>query len=306
MPLPSNINSLNSWRSFGDHFRTLLREFITWRQLSHPNVLPFYGVHFVKDTLETRFCLVSPWMDNGNVVEFLARRNRMDPYGDTTNCVCLALDIAQGVQYLHGEKIIHRDLKGYNVLVSPSMRCCIADFGLATLTGSGSATTLSGNAIMGTPKWLAPELIPHPEVKRHHTYASDIYAFALVCYELFSGQVPFDNIELYDLRLLLEKGERLSLPTDDLSRRRGLSPEMEDVIRVCWSQEPSKRPSADELVTLLQVLQPVDERPQNQIGTSFFTRLLREQVDNPFTILYSEQHGLGGGPTGISGSSFSQ
>jgi hypothetical protein len=89
IPLPSNVNSLNSWRSFGDHFQKLFREFITWRQLSHPNVLPFYGVHFLKDILETRFCLVSPWMENGNVVEFLARRHRMDPYGDTTNCVCL-------------------------------------------------------------------------------------------------------------------------------------------------------------------------------------------------------------------------
>jgi serine/threonine protein kinase len=69
------------------------------------------------------------------------------------------------------------------------MRACIADFGLATLTDSGCGTTLVGSAIMGTPRWLAPELIPHApdapdaQVKRHHTYASDIYAFALVCYE---------------------------------------------------------------------------------------------------------------------------
>ena len=66
------------------------------------------------------------------------------------------------------------------------MRAYIADFGLATLTDSGCATTLVGSAIMGTPRWLAPELIPNApdaQVKRHHTYASDIYAFALVCYE---------------------------------------------------------------------------------------------------------------------------
>ena len=87
--LPSNVNSLSSWRSFDDHFQNLFREFITWRQLSHPNVLPFYGVHFLDDPLETRFCLVSPWMENGNVVEFLARRNRMDPYNDATDCVSL-------------------------------------------------------------------------------------------------------------------------------------------------------------------------------------------------------------------------
>jgi serine/threonine protein kinase len=63
------------------------------------------------------------------------------------------------------------------------MRAYIASFGLATSTDSGYATTLTGVAIMGTPRWLAPELIPHVQVKRHHTYASDMYAFALVCYE---------------------------------------------------------------------------------------------------------------------------
>jgi serine/threonine protein kinase len=63
------------------------------------------------------------------------------------------------------------------------MRAYIANFGLATLTDSGYATTLTGGAIMGTPRWLAPELIPCPGVKRHHTYGSDMYAFALVCYE---------------------------------------------------------------------------------------------------------------------------
>jgi len=233
---------------------------------------------------------VSPWMENGNVVEFLARRNRMDPYNDTTNCVCLALDIAQGIQYLHCEKIIHRDLKGCNILISSSMRGCIADFGLATLTDSGSATTLAGNAITGTPKWLAPELIPHAEVKRNHTYASDIYAFALVCYELFSGKVPFEDVQLDELELLLERGERPSLPTDDLSQRRGLSPEMEDIIRDCWAQEQTERPSADKVVERLQLLQPVDERAPNEIESSFFTQLLRDQVDNPFAILYSESH----------------
>ena len=85
MPLLSHVNSLDS----GGMFEYQLRELITWRQLSHPNVLPFYGVYFLQDALETRFCLVSPWMENGNVVEFLARQHREDPYGDTTNCVCL-------------------------------------------------------------------------------------------------------------------------------------------------------------------------------------------------------------------------
>ena len=89
-PLPSGVNSLDSWkRSSDDRFKNLLREIMTWRQLSHPNVLPFYGIHFLEDTLETRFCLVSPWMENGNVVEFLAHRNLIDSYTEATDCVSL-------------------------------------------------------------------------------------------------------------------------------------------------------------------------------------------------------------------------
>jgi serine/threonine protein kinase len=64
------------------------------------------------------------------------------------------------------------------------MRAYITDFGLSTLSDSGSATTVAGSTIMGTPRWLAPELIPRRGVKRHHTHATDIYAFALVCYEV--------------------------------------------------------------------------------------------------------------------------
>jgi serine/threonine protein kinase len=73
------------------------------------------------------------------------------------------------------------------------MRAYIADFGLSTFSDSGSAATVTGNAIMGTLRWLAPELIPRPGVKRHHTHATDVYAFALVCYEASYTPLPLRN-----------------------------------------------------------------------------------------------------------------
>ena len=98
---------------------------------------------------------------------------------------------------------------------------------------------------------------------------------------------------MYGLIPLLQRGERPSLPADDLSRRRGLSHEMKDLICDCWDQEPTNRPSADEVVERLQLLQLADQRPPNEIGTSFFTQLLSNQVDNPFAILSKEFHGSG-------------
>jgi hypothetical protein len=103
---------------------------------------------------------------------------------------------------------------------------------------------------------------------------------------MFSGKVPFQDVDSYDLKPLLQRGERPSLPADNLSRRRGLNPEMEDLIRDCWAQEPTKRPSADKVVERLQLFQLINQRPPNQIGTSFFAQLSRNQVGNPLAILH--------------------
>jgi hypothetical protein len=103
------------------------------------------------------------------------------------------------------------------------------------------------------------------------------------------------TVELYQLGRFLQKGKRPSLPADDLSRRRGLTAEMEDLIQDCWTQDPTKRPSADTVVERLTLLpnRPVDQRPVDESGTSFFMQLLSNQVDNPFAVLKPEYHWSG-------------
>jgi hypothetical protein len=109
---------------------------------------------------------------------------------------------------------------------------------------------------------------------------------------MFSGKIPFEDVELHELPLLLQTGERPTLSADDLSRRRGLSAEMEDLIQDCWTEDPTKRPSADKVVERLQLLpnRPVDQRSVNEIGTSFFMQLLSSQVNNPLAVLRREYH----------------
>ena len=93
LPLPSGVDSLNSWKSSDDRAQEYLSEVLIWRRLSHPNILPFYRVHFLDTPLDTRVCLVCPWTENGNVVEFLDRRNRMAPETDATDCISLVSKI---------------------------------------------------------------------------------------------------------------------------------------------------------------------------------------------------------------------
>ena len=77
-------------------------------------------------------------------------------------------------------------------------------------------------------------------------HATDIYAFALVCYEVSYTPLQLRNPVL--CHILLQTGEIPSLPADDLSWHCGLSAEMEDLTQDCWTQDPMKQPSADKVV----------------------------------------------------------
>jgi hypothetical protein len=109
---------------------------------------------------------------------------------------------------------------------------------------------------------------------------------------MFSGKIPFEDVELHELGRFVQRGKRPSLPADSLSRRRGLSAEMEDLIQDCWTPNPTKRPSVDTVVERLKLLpnRPVDQRPDNETGTSFFMQLSSNQVNNPFVVLRRETH----------------
>ncbi|KAF8991733.1 kinase-like domain-containing protein [Cyathus striatus] len=166
----SNINKLlNAYK----------KEAILWSQLSHPNLLPFYGVHHLGDELG-RICLVSPWMDNGNIKVYL------EHFPDV-NRLYLLREIACGISYLHDKNIniVHGDLKGANILVTSSGRPCLGDFGLSSMMDSEALkwTSLqSTKTTGGTTRWQAPELFDPLVDHALPTKESDVYAFGCVCY----------------------------------------------------------------------------------------------------------------------------
>jgi len=271
----------------------LLKEFsseaVTWRQLSHPNVLPFYGV-FHLDRDPPKLCLACPWMKNGNVVDFLASCN------SDVDCIPLCLDVASGLDYLHSQNIVHGDMKGLNVLVSQSQRAYIADFGLATVIHTASTVmTQTMNRATGTLRWQAPELWPDmmsgaetSETEWQNTKATDIYAFGSVCYEIFSGNWPFHDVRHeFQIMFQVQSGKRPLRPSHDLSRIRGLNDEIWHLIEACWNQAPSQRPTSDQILELLKALpdQPADQRPADDFEMSFPSQLLHTELNRPFSTL---------------------
>ncbi|KAJ7489056.1 kinase-like domain-containing protein [Mycena latifolia] len=218
------------------------REALIWCQLSHPNLLPFFGLYY----LDNRLCLVSPWMDNGDVVEFLRNAPR------ETDRASLILDIAMGLDYLHNECIVHGDLKGSNILVTPSHSACIADFGLSSIANplTMNITHSTASHQKGTMRWQAPELL---RGESESSARSDVYAFACVCYEILSGEIPF--------RELLEPAIPIKVAIEGVRPTRPVPwpnttayNNIWKLIQQCWKDKSGSRPSAAKIVQSVQRL----------------------------------------------------
>ncbi|KAF7360494.1 Protein kinase domain-containing protein [Mycena venus] len=196
--------------------KAFAREALIWRQLCHPNVLPFFGLYYC----ERRLCLVSPWMEKGHIRAFLKKESY-----DTDRLLSLTLDVALGLEHLHDQGIVHGDLKGDNIYITPSGRACIADFGLSSIITSLSSAQFTNSSEQnrgGTVRYQAPELL----CGEHNDPRSDIYAFACVVYEMLTGKPPFPELRT--------DGAVIKTVLDD-----------------CWEEQPAARPTAAHIVKLL-------------------------------------------------------
>ncbi|KAJ7792928.1 kinase-like domain-containing protein [Mycena olivaceomarginata] len=211
------------------------REALIWRQLSHPNLLPFFGPHY----WDSKLCLISPWMSNGHILHFLANAP------PDTDRVSLMLDVAMGVEYLHGKHVVHGDLKGMNILVTPSRRACVADFGLSSIADSVTLkfTHLTPSPRGGTSRYQAPELLL-TAMPNH--FGSDVYAFACVCYEIWTGKAPFFEFPR-DITVAIKVLEGLrpsrpeTMPIDN---------NLWSLLQDCWKEEFRDRPNASQIIRL--------------------------------------------------------
>ncbi|SJL00670.1 uncharacterized protein ARMOST_03983 [Armillaria ostoyae] len=161
----------------GEDRAKVIRDFcweaLVWRQLRHPNVLPFLGVS--EDLFALSYCLISPWMVNGNIMSYL----QAHPDHDRLTSV------AEAMEYLHNldPPIIHADIRGGNILVADDQRCCLADFGLSLIAESQNFNTTSGMR-RGNLRWLAPEYILPGLLDQSFIAARDTYAYGCTVIEV--------------------------------------------------------------------------------------------------------------------------
>ncbi|KAG6836192.1 hypothetical protein H0H93_010498 [Arthromyces matolae] len=232
-----------------DLVKQYFREALTWSQLSHPNVQPFYGIHCLKDRLN-KVGLVSCWLQNGNVLALLQKNPNIDRS-------LIVTDVAQGMSYLHSNNIIHGDIRTANVLIRDDDRACLADFGLTSFRAihdqedSAFLASISG---VGTVRYQAPELFEDDDLQRN--MATDVFAFSMFCFEIYAGFPPFSEITPWlALMTAIRQGKRPEL-TASMSRLGGKDSTVLELMRDCWDQNPHRRPSAQHIVARLPLIPP--------------------------------------------------
>jgi hypothetical protein len=174
-----------------------------------------------------------------------------------------AQDIARGMAFLVSAGIVHRDLKPGNVLAvhleaAADTPCCkITDFGSARSRIGGSDTALAGQMTkgVGTPAFMAPEVMDGGKYGQH----SDVYAYAVTVYQIFSGHEPYDEFKWgIQVSSFVCGGQRLPLDSLKVNILR-LDPTMSELARIvvelitnAWAHDPKQRPDFGKIVLILK------------------------------------------------------
>ncbi|CAJ0962983.1 unnamed protein product, partial [Mesorhabditis belari] len=203
------------------------------RYLDHRNIIKFMGIC----TQAPCFCIVMEFCSNGQLNELL-KSTELTP---SKRWVDMAQQVASGMEYLHRNKIVHRDLKSPNILAAGDGTMKISDFGTSQKWNKMNSALMS---FCGTVSWMAPEMIK----KDPCSEKVDVWSFGVVLWEMITCEQPYQGID--SMAVLWGVGSnKLSLPLPER-----IPDGLRMLVQQCWSQKARNRPSFQGILQHLYIL----------------------------------------------------
>ncbi|KAL3663151.1 hypothetical protein V7S43_011562 [Phytophthora oleae] len=253
------------------------REVELLAKLKHPNVVE-YRENFVLDNV---LHIVMAYCDGGDLADKIKeqqsiREEIVSPDNDPTDSrgyfpISQVLDwfvqMAMAIKYLHGQRVLHRDLKTSNVFLTTENVVKLGDFGIAKTLDS---TLDQAKTVVGTPYYMSPEVCE----SKPYSYASDVWSLGCVLYEMLALRHAFDAPNILTLILKIVQQDFAPVPSH-------YDKEVSDLLRKLLDKDPERRPSMEQIFAIpyirrhmqglmasggsfkVKVINPVARRPQH-------------------------------------------
>ncbi|XAR55116.1 Non-specific serine/threonine protein kinase [Bertholletia excelsa] len=220
--------------------------------LSHPNILQYHCSFYEEERKEGFLVMELMSKDLGSYINERRGQRKQMPFSLPV-AVDILLQIARGMEYLHSQKLYHGDLNPSNILLRPRnfsqegyLLAKITGFGLPSINYSSRASQMEDHPVI----WYAPEVLADQEQKGGKcTEKADVYSFGMLCFEILTGKVPFEDSHLQEDKMgrNIKAGER---PLFSFTSPKYLV----NLTRKCWQPDPTQRPSFSAICRILRYM----------------------------------------------------